>query len=404
MTRSAAILTIVAWSSPLPWTAAQQAPRPLFRTAVDVVALEVQVVDDTGRPVPNLGARDFQVHIDGRQRPVVSAQFVPVARAESAASAPIDPRARTWINRLFVVAIDEPSFRPGDATAAAGAARSFIDALAPSDYVATFRYPQLSPRLAFTSGRAAAKATLVHVAGRYQRAPGEFDLSASEIVDLNSYDKIAGQRIVSDQCQPADRACPARLSHEAHTAASLAESEADSRIAALSQLLGALAEIPGRKTVVILSAGLLVADRASSRPRVPGGLKALGRDAALSNTMMYVVHLDSSFFAALDRERRGAVNGSIAIGRSSRDGQLLAFGLEHLSGSTGGAYFNVAAGAPGSVFGRVLRESSAYYLLGVEPSAAERDGEIHYLRVRTNVDGVTVRSRSQIVIPRRQGR
>jgi VWFA-related protein len=308
------------------------------------------------------------------------------------------------MNRLFVVAIDEPSFRPGDATAAAGAAGWFIDALAPSDFVATFRYPQMSPLLAFTSGRAAAKATLVHIVGRYQRAAGEFDLSASEIVDLNSYDKTAAQRIVSDQCQPADRACAARLSHEAYTAATLAESEADSRIVALRQLLGALAEIPGRKTVVILSAGLLVADRASSRPRVPGEMRALGRDAALSNTMMYVVHLDSSFFAAMDRERRGAIGGSTALGRSSRDGQLLAFGLEQLSGITGGAYFNVAAGTPGSVFGRVLRESSAYYLLGVEPSAAERDGEIHYLRVRTNLDDVTIRSRSQIVIPRRQGR
>jgi VWFA-related protein len=401
MTRFAAILTIVAGSSPLSWTPAPQAPRPLFRTTVDMVALEVQVVDDTGRPVPNLGARDFQVHIDGRQRPVVSAQFVPVARAESAAAAPVDPRARTWMNRLFVVAIDEPSFRPGDATAAAGAARSFIDALAPSDYVATFRYPQMSPRLAFTSGRAAAKATLAHVVGRYERAPGEFDLSASEIVDLNSHDAAAARQIVSDQCQPADRACPARLSHEAHTAATLAESEADARIAALRELFGALAEIPGRKTVVILSAGLLVADRASSRPRVPGEMRALGRDAALANTMLYVLHLDSSFFAAFDRERRGAIDGSMAIRRSLRDGQLLAFGLEQLSGLSGGAYFNVAAGTPGSVLGRVLRESSAYYFLGVEPADTERDGEIHYLRVRTNLDDVTVRSRSQVVIPRR---
>ena len=49
-------------------------------------------------------------------------------------------------------------------------------------------------------------------------------------------------------------------------------------------------------------------------------------------------------------------------------------------------------------FGRILRESSAYYLLGVAPAAEDRDGKLHVLRVTVKKRGVTVRTRTHVVI------
>ena len=49
---------------------------------------------------------------------------------------------------------------------------------------------------------------------------------------------------------------------------------------------------------------------------------------------------------------------------------------------------------------RVLRETSAYYLLGVEPSDIDRDGRAHRLNVKVNQRGATVRSRQWVVLPR----
>jgi len=47
----------------------------------------------------------------------------------------------------------------------------------------------------------------------------------------------------------------------------------------------------------------------------------------------------------------------------------------------------------------VLRETSAYYLLGVEPATADRDGRPRELRVKVHRRGVSVRSRQWVVIP-----
>ena len=58
--------------------AAQEQP-PRFQTTVDVTAtLEVTVVDNNGQPITGLGRGDFNVKIDGQERRVLSAEWVPV--------------------------------------------------------------------------------------------------------------------------------------------------------------------------------------------------------------------------------------------------------------------------------------------------------------------------------------
>jgi hypothetical protein len=49
-----------------------------FATGVDVtlVLIDVNVVDAGGHPVADLSARDFEVLVDRKARPVVSAQFI----------------------------------------------------------------------------------------------------------------------------------------------------------------------------------------------------------------------------------------------------------------------------------------------------------------------------------------
>ena len=77
-------------------------------------------------------------------------------------------------------------------------------------------------------------------------------------------------------------------------------------------------------------------------------------------------------------------------------------GLEILAGRAGGAMFSVDAGTPASVFDRVLLETRAYYVLGVEPADEDRDGKSHYIRVKTTARHADVRSRVQVVHPRRR--
>ena len=63
--------------------AAQDAPR--FRGGVDLITVDVAAVDSKGKPVDDLGPRDFTVKVDGKPRAVVSADFMKVDRAKGSA-------------------------------------------------------------------------------------------------------------------------------------------------------------------------------------------------------------------------------------------------------------------------------------------------------------------------------
>jgi len=62
---------------------------------------------------------------------------------------------------------------------------------------------------------------------------------------------------------------------------------------------------------------------------------------------------------------------------------------------------NVSAGTSECAFSRVLRETAAYYILGVEPEARDRDGKLHYIEVSVPGHKSTVRHRTTITIPKR---
>jgi hypothetical protein len=66
---------------------AAQTPPSLqrFKSSIDLVQVDVSAVDAAGRPIRDLTAADFELRVDSRPRPIVSAQFVsvPSGTAES---------------------------------------------------------------------------------------------------------------------------------------------------------------------------------------------------------------------------------------------------------------------------------------------------------------------------------
>jgi hypothetical protein len=48
---------------------------------------------------------------------------------------------------------------------------------------------------------------------------------------------------------------------------------------------------------------------------------------------------------------------------------------------------------------RVLGDSSAYYVLGVEPDARDRDGRPHRVEVKIRERNAEVRSRQLVIVP-----
>ena len=83
-----------------------------------------------------------------------------------------------------------------------------------------------------------------------------------------------------------------------------------------------------------------------------------------------------------------------------REAGVYAKALDTFNGIAGGTFLEVNTG-PDSAIERLVRETSAYYLLGVEVDEADRNGEAHRIEVKVNQRGANVRNRAVVTIPRR---
>src|ERR1700690_3903128 len=55
---------------------AQDAQTPVFRSGVDLLEVDVNVVDGNGRPIADVHAPEFSVSVDGQNRKVVSSEYI----------------------------------------------------------------------------------------------------------------------------------------------------------------------------------------------------------------------------------------------------------------------------------------------------------------------------------------
>jgi VWFA-related protein len=372
---------------------------------VERILVDVQVVDNQGRPIPLLKADDFEVRIDQAPRTIASVEFIRAVAIDTAAAGGVAPSSGAAPastdtispgGRDFILAIDESSFGTRYAPAAVRAAKGFVERLAPRDRVGLYLYPVAKSSFSLTPDHSAVLKDLDGVVGTLDPPLSRFHLSKSEVIDIEASDPDVINRVVARECSPRDRAmCRGLVIAEAHSMAQAFEGQVAQSTAGLRKLFNALRQDPGRKTVVIVSGGLLAADRIGSRPDVSGIISSVGEDAARAGATIYVLHMDSSFLEAFSAANGNAVQTSLL-----RDQDASGGGLDRLAGTAGGTLVRVEPGHEDSAFQRILRETSAYYLLGVEPFDRDRDGKPHYISVKVRIHGATVRSRASVVIPK----
>jgi len=393
--------------------AAVSARQTVFRSTVDVIAVDVQVVDADGNPIGRIGPESFQVSINGQRRKVVSAQFI---GQQPASDDPAEPRPPGGRGRTFVLAIDAGSFEVGAERAPIEGGQAFVQHLDASDRVGLFVYPS-GTQIAPTTQRAPVTITLGRVTGQKDPIRTHYNLRPWEIVDIttqmsnpNSFLTAARNaqspavdggtaieldpvlKIQSREC-PEDPDCPAKIYAEGIQLATQLERQVMTSLAGLEALLRALENIPGRKAVVLVSAGLLVSDRPAGRPDVGDIARGMGQTAARANATVYTVHIDTTPGVGPASQK---APGSSEL---ARDRALYGNWLNDFSQSAGGRLIYVPVGTANFAFDRILRETSAYYLLGVEPAPEDRDGRPRKLEVKVKRRGAGVRSRQWVVVP-----
>jgi VWFA-related protein len=379
------------------------APQTQFKTGVERIVVDVQVVDNQGRPIPALNADDFEVRIDQQPRIIASVEFIRAAATDTAAGgatlpngSPAPPSTDAAPGgRDFILAIDESSFGTRYAPAAVRAARGFVERLARADRIGLYLYPVSKPSFSLTPDHAAVLKELDGIVGTFDPPISRFHLSKSEVIDIEAGDPDVLNRVVARECSPRDRSmCKGLVVAESHSMAMQFEGQVAQSMGGLRTLFGALRQDPDRKTVVIVSGGLLASDRIGARPDVSGIISTVGEDAARAGATIYVLHMDSSFLEAFSAANGGGARTSLLRDQDASEG-----GLDRLAGTAGGTLIHIEPGSEDRAFQRILRETSAYYLLGVEPLDRDRDGRPHYISVKVKVHGADVRSRRTVVIP-----
>jgi VWFA-related protein len=398
--------TLVAQGTPpaKPQTADQDPPKP-FRVAVDVVAVDVQVIDRDGRPVPDLGPEKFSVTINGRRRRVVSAERIGIDEGDTGRSGGGGAAAAYLRGRVIVIAVDCGSF---DATAARGviqAARQFIGHLSPDDYVGLSAYPN-GPKVDPTTDHTAVLRALDSVTGQRDLAEmTQFNVRPSELVDITRELVRGGgptvDAVVRRECgDPVDPFCQQRFVTDVGLTALYYEGEATASLGMLRSLVSEMGAFTGRKTLVLISGGMIASDTPGGRPDLSELGIRVGKEAAIANTAIYTLFIDSSFIQRFSAQER---KGDKSLANWSRDSQLLGRWLEQFSGAAGGALFTVQVGNAELALSRIRTELASYYLLGVEPDDQDRDGRTHEITVKTNHPNVTIRGRRWVTVPARAG-
>jgi VWFA-related protein len=387
---------------------------PTYKLEVDVIPVDLVVIDPEGRPVPGLRPDDFQVMVDGQPRKVVTAQFL--SSAAVPARQPDAVRKGGWEidaafesvyvgnhratglekepSRSVVIAIDQNGFGTAEGRTAANAARALLDVLHPNDRVGLAVFPPPGPFVRPTRDHHRVRLALGQVTGSAEPPPRtDFALNVSEALAWSGGDRMARDRATQTFCSTTTSlaSCEQELDRSATDIVNHARRQSVNTIRGLEAVMRASSSDGSAVAIVLISTGVFATGRASQLG-VDGDVRTLGRQAAASRAMVYALHVDSGF---LDRD---SLDKQRVSGFSTEDRDLRRAGLQYIAGTAGGTFTNTSLGSD-AAFRRLSLDLAAYYLLGVEGVAADRDGRRHRLQVTVSRPGVTARTREDLYVP-----
>jgi VWFA-related protein len=385
----------------------EQPAQPTFKTTVELVELTVVATRKDGQFAGDLTAADFQIFDEGTLQTISAfakvdiplppepapAGTTPAAGAigptvlppEDVATSSLDPDAR-----LFVLVLDDLHVASERTRRVRSSARQFVERFtSPADLVAIVTPSgRKDMLLGFTHDRARLLAVIDQFHGQKLR-------SATLERDVDK--RFGGGAGLRDGRDPSDgeRAYRARVS-----------------MTTLADVATLLAGTAGRrKSMLYFSEGIdyNVADVMGSAQRYASEVTHT-IEYALSTAIRTNVAVYSIDPRGLTTTESDAVEAPIYTeqtitdlaepGRGGELGQSIR-GLRDLAEPTGG-FAATDTNNLDAAFARIVRENSAYYVLGFHPSKRSSRGGFRKLDVRVTKAGVTIATRRGYLVPRRE--
>ncbi|MBI2222128.1 MAG: VWA domain-containing protein [Acidobacteria bacterium] len=385
-----------AGQQPPPAPAGQAPQQPIFRRGVSYVSVDVIVTDNKGNPVLDLKPEDFEVTEEGKPQKVESFQVIRVGQ-EAGGTVPSPIRTQADIEReaeradvrIFAFLLDDYHVRRGASLGVRDPLVRFVQQqIAPTDLVGIM-YP-LTP-------------------------VSDFALSRNRDGLANALKSFLGRKY---EYEPRNEFEERYAYYPAETVEQIRNQVTLSALRALVTHLGGLRE--GRKAVILVSEGFsntLPAQLADPVAAMPGyGNPARGRPGAVPDSAGPTTR---DFFAQVDlmselREVYSAANRSNTAIYTLDPRGLSAFEFDinegvgsnvdrQMANATRDTLYTLAGETDGrAIINRndldgglrqIVRDSSAYYLLGYNSTESPADGKFHAIRVRVKRPGVQVRAR-----------
>lgn len=381
--------------SPLGRVHAQSPPsRAQFEARTELVLLDVSVTDGESTPVTDLQVSDFDLEVNGQPRPIANVQYISTVIDTPAEPRPIDAPSSNdapTSGRLMLFVVDDGHIRVGGVQAVIRTSEMLIDQLAPGDLVGVARMPSGVGSVEFTADRQRVRDALRRPAGVNAggRTMSE-QVQISEAYALETGDTDTWQRAIARECagltDASFEACADALQVDARNTLVEANARAMQTIRYLDTLFSRLAKLNTPVNVVMISEGLFLG-------RLPTSVADLSRRAAEARATLHIIRPNQSLLG--DASRASAPGMTYSM-----DDYLMRDGLEQLAGQTRGRLIQISAGTGAGMFERLNRELSGYYLIGFEPTAADRTGRQRRIKLQVRRKGVNVRARPTFALRR----
>src|SRR6202050_3972385 len=379
----------------------RQNPVSVLRTSSDLVRIDVEVTDKSGKPIKGLRADQFVVTDNGKRQDISSFSYADIESIEAAGAedakpvvVPVDnegpnaPSAEAISDqlrdrRLIVLFFDLTSMQTDDLIRAHDAAQKFVkQQMTKADVVAVVAFSTRITVLAnFTNDRATINKAIAQ-------------LTANSSSDLASPLYAAAENGEYDV--------------QEYTGAAFTPDETefnvfntDQKLAAVEGLANVLGGIPGRKALVESTGGITQTGE-ENRTQLRAATDAANR----ADVSIYSI--DSRGLLAAppggDTTTNAATGTSMFTGASvfhqtdqredSRDT------LATLSTDTGGKAF-CDLGGLSEAFPKIQQDNTGYYLIGYRLGAdVKRDGRWRAIRVKVSAPGAHIRYREGYYAPR----
>ena len=372
--------------------------QPVFRTGINFVRVDVIVSDKTGTPVSSLTANDFEVLEDGKPQSIEQFRLIKVSGNPEVGEAPArqirsqydeETEAARDDVRLFVIFFDDYHTRVGSALSVKEPLTKFVETqLGPNDLVAMM-YP-LTPLDAVS-------------------------ITRNHRSIISAIQKFEGRKFRYD---PRNEFEQKYAQYPTEVVENIRNQVVMTALRGLATRLGALRE--GRKAIIFVSEGfttMLPPQMRDANAQLPGLGNPNARDpfAGENNdredTMMVFSQADlmsqlrdvfdaanrnnAAFYTLDPRGLAGAefgIDENISMRTDSKYLQASQDILRTLASETDGRAI-VNRNDLGKGLAQMVRDSSAYYLIGYNSSQAPNDGRFHEIKVRVKKPGLDVRAR-----------